>query len=127
MHIQCMAHVINLVVQAFLFAIDEGDDPDVEDWYELNKDAPIHYDISKDKEQEALDNEGLDGDGEEDNGMWDLSAEDVADEMSPEVRMEPEEMLTVEEVGNGGPITRVCFSNASLSHKCQDSTYFGFP
>ena len=107
MHICCIAHVISLVVQAFLFAIDEGDDPDVEDWYELNKDTPIHYDISKDQDQQALDNEGLD-DNEDDNAAGDVSSENI-DESSSGVRVEPEEMLTVEEVGKGGPITRVRF------------------
>ena len=107
MHIRCIAHVINLVVQAFLFAIDEGDDPDVEDWYELNKDAPIHYDISKDQDQQALDNEGLEDD-EDANAAGDVPSENI-DETSSGVRVEPEEMLTVEEVGKGGPITRVRF------------------
>ena len=33
MHIRCIAHVINLVVQAFLFAIDEvEDDPENVDY-----------------------------------------------------------------------------------------------
>ena len=99
MHIRCIAHVINLVVQAFLFGIDEGDDPELEDWYELNKDAPIHYGISKDEEQQALDNEGLDFD------------EDSPDEVNiisdTASFIQPEEIETVEEVGKGGPITHV--------------------
>jgi len=107
MHIRCIAHVINLVVQAFLYAIDEGDNPDVEDWYELNKDTPIHYDITKDQDQQALDSEGLDDD-DNDNAAGDVSSENV-NEMGSRVRVEPEEMLTVEEVGKGGPITCVCF------------------
>ncbi len=107
MHIRCIAHVINLVVQAFLFGINEGDDPEMDDWYELNKDAPVHFDINKDEEQQALDNEVLEGDGDEDNnGLWDISAETI-DEGSSGVRMDPEEALRVDEVGKGGPITRV--------------------
>ena len=44
MHIRCVAHVINLVVQAFLFGLGEAEDPEIFDWFEANKDAPIHYD-----------------------------------------------------------------------------------
>ena len=58
MHIRCIAHVINLVVQAFLFAIDEvEDDPENVDYY--NKDLPIHYDIEEDEELTAMENEEL--------------------------------------------------------------------
>ncbi|KAF4611808.1 hypothetical protein D9613_004630 [Agrocybe pediades] len=59
MHIRCIAHVINLVVQDFLHKIDEAEDPDKEDWYETCKDLPIHYDPSSDEEQEKLDKEDL--------------------------------------------------------------------
>jgi hypothetical protein len=31
MHIRCIAYVISLVVQALLFGIDKGDDPEKED------------------------------------------------------------------------------------------------
>jgi hypothetical protein len=101
MHIRCIAHVINLVVQAFLFGIDEGDDPELDDWYELNKDAPIHYDIDKDQEQRALDEEDHgDEEAEVDSSISDLGS------------IQPEEMdtalsETIEEVGKGGAITRV--------------------
>ncbi|KAF6756067.1 hypothetical protein DFP72DRAFT_810841, partial [Ephemerocybe angulata] len=44
-HIRCIAHVINLVVQAILAGLDEADDPDLFDYFEeLNKSLPIHYD-----------------------------------------------------------------------------------
>lgn len=63
-----------------------------------------HFDINEDEEQKALDNEVFDGDADEDNnGVWDISMENT----SPGVRMEPEEIQMVEEVENGGPITRV--------------------
>jgi len=79
----------------------------MEDWYKLNKDAWVHYDISKDKEQQALDNEMLDSDKDEDsNGTWNISMEDI-DTNSGASSMEPEETLTVREVGKGGPITQV--------------------
>ncbi|KAF8161992.1 ribonuclease H-like domain-containing protein, partial [Pholiota molesta] len=52
MHIRCFAHIINLIVQAFLHAIDEAEDPDITDYYD--KDAPIHYDVDQDEELAAL-------------------------------------------------------------------------
>ena len=60
MHIQCIAHVINLIVQAFLAALDEADKPDDIDYYEFMKDLPIHYNVDKDQDQITLDNELLD-------------------------------------------------------------------
>ena len=47
-------HVVNLVVQAFLAAINEAKNPDKFDHYELNKGNPIHYNIEEDEEQIAL-------------------------------------------------------------------------
>lgn len=58
MHIRCIAHVINLIVQAFLFAINEVDNnPEEVDYY--NKDLPIHYDVDEDEELMAMENEEL--------------------------------------------------------------------
>ena len=57
MHIRCIAHVINLVVQDFLAGMDEADDPDIFDWFESNKEAPLHYDPATDPEQLALEKE----------------------------------------------------------------------
>lgn len=56
-HIRCLAHVINLIVQSFLHEIDEADDPSENDYYELHKEAPIHYDVDNDKEQRAMEDE----------------------------------------------------------------------
>jgi hypothetical protein len=57
MHIRCIAHVVNLVVQAFLAAMDEADDPDMLDYFTLHKDAPLHYDVNEDKDQAELEAE----------------------------------------------------------------------
>ena len=42
--IRCMGHVINLVAQAMLFAIQEAEDPEVNDYFEIHKFEPIHLD-----------------------------------------------------------------------------------
>ncbi|KAF5342711.1 hypothetical protein D9758_015876 [Tetrapyrgos nigripes] len=71
--IRCLAHVVNLVVQAILKAVDEADPSDEEDYYLLNKDAPFHYEESEDDELQAMeeeenvdvDEENQDSDGSE--------------------------------------------------------------
>lgn len=42
--IRCMGHVINLVAQAMLFAIEEAEDPEVNDYFEIHKFEPVHLD-----------------------------------------------------------------------------------
>lgn len=67
-HIWCLAHVINLVVQAILAGLNEADpmydDPidelrndDQNNYYLQNKDTPIHYDASSDPAQAELEAE----------------------------------------------------------------------
>jgi hypothetical protein len=46
--IRCLAHVVNLVVQKLLAALDDLLDPDLVDDYLPNKDLPIHYDPDTD-------------------------------------------------------------------------------
>ncbi|KAF5343504.1 hypothetical protein D9758_015634 [Tetrapyrgos nigripes] len=56
--IRCLAHVVNLVVQAILKAVDEaGCNSDEEDYYLLNKEAPFHYEESEDDELIAMEEE----------------------------------------------------------------------
>lgn len=55
--INCVAHVVNLVVQAILAAIEEAEDPDIQDYFLSNKDLPIHYDPSLDDTLCELENE----------------------------------------------------------------------
>jgi hypothetical protein len=62
MHIRCIAHVVNLVVQALLHKLDETDNPDEEDYFTSTKDTPLHYDVEKDEDQINLEKEAFDED-----------------------------------------------------------------
>lgn len=59
-HIRCFAHIVNLIVQAFLASMDEAPDPDDEDQYADITDYPLHYDVDAEDEQIALKSEKLD-------------------------------------------------------------------
>ena len=97
MQVRCIAHVLNLVVQAFLYGMDEALDPDDIDYYKDHKDGPIHYDIDKDEEQLAMENE-------------DLSQDEMA---NPEMERVPlsveEEREMVDSMGGESAIKRVSF------------------
>ena len=60
MHICYLAHVVSLIIQVFLASNDEADNPDENNYYELNKGEPIHYDVDANKKQTALEAEGID-------------------------------------------------------------------
>lgn len=100
--IRCLAHVVNLVVQKILAALEEADDPDVFDYYEVMKDIPIHYNINEDKELKVLENE-------------EYEPEDEADdpENSSEELFDKEE---IEKDANSSPLKKVRHST-SFSHK----------
>lgn len=79
--IRCMAHVINLIVQAILHALDEADDPTASDHFELHKNEPIHlddetaeriYGMLDEEVVAALENAGSDAEDEDENddGDW---------------------------------------------------------
>jgi len=63
--IRCMAHVVNLIVQAILAELNEADDPEQDDYYIPNKHIPFHYDPDDDEEVQQMENEE---DNEEDGG-----------------------------------------------------------
>jgi hypothetical protein len=58
--IRCLAHIVNITVQALLKELDEADDVDWFDWFEGNKHLPIHYDPDDDDEQMEMEAEVLD-------------------------------------------------------------------
>ncbi|OCH91584.1 hypothetical protein OBBRIDRAFT_728545 [Obba rivulosa] len=53
--IRCLAHVVNLVVQKMLSALNDAEDPDIVDYYLGQKFLPIHYDPNEDEEAVAHD------------------------------------------------------------------------
>jgi hypothetical protein len=73
--IRCLAHVVNLVVQKLLAALDEAEDPEVEDTYIPNKDLPFHYDLADDGDLNELEREVFteeDGNGNEEEDAAEL-------------------------------------------------------
>ena len=60
LHVCCLCHVVNLVVQAILAELREADDPDDVDYFMLNKEQAIHLDIDTDPDQLKLDEEEFD-------------------------------------------------------------------
>ena len=87
--IRCMGHVINLVAQAMLFAIEEAEDPKVNDYFEIHKFKYIHLNDELaeilygvlDKEFEAGSNEATEAekadDSSEEEEEW--SDEEIAE------------------------------------------------
>jgi hypothetical protein len=60
MHIRWIAHVVNLIVQAFLAEMDKADSPDDMDYFLLHKESPIHYDPDDDEDHIAMESEDVD-------------------------------------------------------------------
>ena len=102
LHIRCMCHVVNLVVQAILAALGEADDPDNVDYYTLNKEQPLHLDINADPDQVELDKEVFQ-DNEEDN----------LDDVVENITLEDEE----KQKATGSPLAKVCDFRAVFSFK----------
>lgn len=70
-----MAHVVNLIVQALLAALNEANDPDKDNYYLSNKHLQFHYNPDEDDEVKAMkaqdDKESGEGeDNEEYAGAW---------------------------------------------------------
>ena len=96
-HIRCLTHVLNLVVQKLLSALDEADDPDVNDYFD--KDLPIRYDVDKDEAQIELEEERL-NDGEVDAEAMEEGEEE--DKVFMEVISDQEKKLS--------PVKKVCYT-----------------
>lgn len=61
LHVRCLCHVVNLVVQAILHELCEAEDPDEMDYFEvIGKQNPVHLDPQEDAEQKEMDREEFD-------------------------------------------------------------------
>ena len=76
-HIRCLAHVVNLVVQKILAALDEANDLDLIDYFQqYMKSLPVHYNADNDEALKELENEDLildandSNDDDSDNGLF---------------------------------------------------------
>ena len=100
LHIHCICHIVNLVVQAILATLGEADNPDKVDYFTLNKEQPLHLDINVDPDQVGLDNEEFQD--EED------------DEAVPEenITLEDEEKLKAME----SPLSKIHILNCEISY-----------
>jgi hypothetical protein len=99
-HIRCLAHVVNLVVQKMLALLGEADHPEINDYYELMKDLPVHYDAENDealKEMESEENNISEGnDNSDDEDLDDeLLQEDDLDEPNAPKRKSPSALQKV--------------------------------
>lgn len=90
--IRCMAHVVNLIVQALLAALNEANDPEMDDYYIPNKHLPFHYDPNDDDEVREMEAEGNKQDNENEGEEFeellnvpDLENEELDDEITAKV------------------------------------------
>jgi hypothetical protein len=99
LHICCLCHVVNLVVQAILAALGEADNSDEVNYFTLNKEQPFHLDIDADPDQIELDREEFQDEEE--------------DETTPEenITLEEEKLKATE-----SPLSKVRISAMKLSY-----------
>ena len=60
--IQCMVHIVNLIVQALLTSLNKAEDPDIDNCYIPNKDLPFHYNPDDDEVQQMEAEDEVEGD-----------------------------------------------------------------
>ena len=100
LHIRCICHVVNLVVQAILATLGKADDPDKVDYFTLNKEQPLHLNINVDPDHVGLDNEEFQ-DEEDDKAV-------------------PEENLTLDDEeklkATESPLSKVHILNCKISY-----------
>lgn len=106
--IRCMAHVVNLIVQSLLAALDEANDPDLDDYYIPNKHLPFHYDPEDDEEVAEMECEGEEKENDDaddaDDEFVELLHLDLGDEaLEDELEDELNETVDLSEVKKVSP------------------------
>lgn len=86
-----MAHVINLIVQAFLASMDKADNPDEYNSYEDLKSFPIHHVGSTDEEQHTAEQD----------------KKDVSDGVEVQLGSETNELIMANLLTGASPLKRV--------------------
>jgi hypothetical protein len=114
--IRCMAHVVNLIVQALLAALNEADDPEKDDYYIPNKHLPFHYDLDDDDEVQEMEAEGNKPDDEDEEfeellNVPDLENEELDNEVTAKV-------VNLSEVKKVSSPTTTCSTWMLTSHSC---------
>lgn len=100
MHVRCMCHVVNLVVQAILHALSEAEDPDLTDYFDVDaKESPVHSDPTRDDDQREMDDEEFDDETEKQAGNVE------------KIEIEDEEKVQACK----GPVSKVCTVPIPLS------------
>ena len=77
LHIQCLCHVVNLVVQAILYELGEAEDPEKNNYYAQNRDKLVHFDPSTNPDQAESDNKEFDDDSEEEEEPIEVEDEEL--------------------------------------------------
>ena len=115
MHIRCIAHVVNLIVQAFLAAMDEADSPDDIDYFLLHKESPIHYDPDDNEDHTAIESEDVDLEA------MDVDVDEVLDITEEKVIEEIQHSSPLKQVSNLSPDLLVCtYSVLCLAALCNN-------
>ncbi|KAF5309197.1 hypothetical protein D9619_012818 [Psilocybe cf. subviscida] len=107
-HIRCMAHVINLIVQAFLASMDEAVDPDEYDSYVDLKSFPIHYDGNTDEEQHTVEQD----------------EKEVADGVEVQFGSETDELIMADLLTGASPLKRLRFITTKIVSSLQRRIQF---
>ncbi len=111
-HICCILHAVNLSVQDTLHALDEVPNPNVEDYYNTDKQAPAYWDPEEDNDQLALNEEA------------NLSNEEQKKAADKDMSVNDEDIL--EQLSDQSALKRVCSTASNFSVYKTDSNINSF-
>jgi hypothetical protein len=102
--IRCLAHVVNLVAQAILKALDDADSSDDIDYYLLHRDQPFHYNEDDDEDLREMEAEIVDVDElNADVDDFDSDLPDNVSSLSPVQRVSSSYSFISEKIYNQWP------------------------